>query len=551
MNSSGAKVADQLKFNSSSSGSDDDDAEKISKDLFILIRLLNNIHDHSETLVAQVICGTEKLDTLFNDPDLRSLTQYLNQSFTIAPMNREQIQDFYAGLRNKMAITGNELNNAELTDIYMLSKGIPGKTLELLQDAMKPALDVADSADDLPSAASTTADITITDTPITDTTKPYKLPNLSVTSAIEKNQSVQDPAPFVAQQEGQEIPSSDEQEDLEQEVSEILSEGNERRDPVISKVFYFKAALSSIVVVVTIVLAVVLSVDDEQENDRLAEILDDDSPLFMDEVIGATESEGVIASEGANEAPVEISIPPETDSASTNDTLIATTASILTETAPTLVSVNTDSSTLVTSNNEETDVNSELDTITQPDTPDIALTVENPEENIEDVLEEAILEEAIVEVLEEPIDVPAEVVATVQESVTAVSNPTEESSPIEDIETALNTAINAWLNAWAAGNFTGYVSAYHENFVSSYNDSYDSWFNERQTRIQSVQGISTDYDRFELMDVSEGNATVRLWLAYSRNAYSDETWKELQFQNDNGTWLIVSERNLQLIRASN
>jgi type II secretory pathway predicted ATPase ExeA len=71
------------------------DAEKISKDLFILIRLLNNIHDHSSTLVSQVIVGTSKLDELFDDPVLRSLTQYLNQSFTLPPMSRIDLDDFY------------------------------------------------------------------------------------------------------------------------------------------------------------------------------------------------------------------------------------------------------------------------------------------------------------------------------------------------------------------------------------------------------------------------------------------------------------------------
>jgi MSHA biogenesis protein MshM len=526
-----------------------DNAEQISKELFILIRLLNNIHGHSETLVAQIICGTDKLDTLFDDPDLRSLTQYLNQSFTIAPMNREQIQDFYSGFRNKMGITGHELNNADLTDIYMQGKGMPGKTLELLEHAIKPKVDVTDTTDNLLSEASATSDTTIT-----DTTKPYKLPDLPVTNATDKIQPAQDPAPFVAQQttqEDQNISSSDELEDLEQEVSEILSLDKDRRTPAISHATYFKAGLSSIVVVVTVVLAVVLSVDNEQENDRLAEILSDDSPLFMDEVAGAgageSEGVGVIESESVGaDSPPDISIPSEAESDLANDTPIETTVRIIAETVPTLISAGQDSESLVTSNNEATDESSEQGNITEPDVSDIAFTVENPEEIIEEELVDV-----IDEVIEEVIEEPAEIVSTIQVSVTEASIPIEASSPVEDIEITLNTAINAWLNAWEAGNFTGYQSAYHESFSPSYQDSYDIWVNQRKERIEGVQGISIGYDRFELIETSPENATVRLWQSYARNTYSDETWKELQFQNDNGTWLITSERNLQVNRTSN
>jgi MSHA biogenesis protein MshM len=544
-----------------------DNAEKISKELFIFIRLLNNIHDQSETLVAQVICGTEKLDTLFDDPDLRSLTQYLNQSFTIPPMTREQIQDFYSGFRNKMTITGKELNNTDLTNIYMQGKGMPGKTLELLQHALEPAVDVAESADAPNSVASTTVDTTIT-----DTTKPYKLPDLPDPGGLDTIQPAQDPGPIVAQQVNQVAQrtqnnsSSDEQENLEQEVSEILSEGNERRDPVISKVFYFKAALSSIIVLVTIVLAVVLSVDDEVENNRLAEILADDSPLFMDEVAGTSESEdesdGVIESEGVIDSSAEISIPPEAEIELTNNTPIEATARINTETTPAPISADPESDSLAASNSGPIDESSEQNNIAQLDTPENVFAVENPEAIIEEELAEVIVEdieeeiveeivEEIEEEIEETLEEPAEIIAALQESVTATSTPTEDVSPDENIEAALNTAVSTWVNAWSDGDFMGYLSVYHESFIPSNIDSYDSWVDQRKARIEGVQGIRIGYDRFELIETSPENATVRFWQSYDRNSYSDETWKELQFQNNNGTWLITSERNLQVNRLSN
>jgi len=109
-----------------------DDAEEIPKDIFILIRLLNNVHDHAQTLVSQIICGTARLDRLFDDPQLRSLTQYLNQSFTLEPMNREALDDFYAGYRREYGIVGNEIKAKGLNDIFKAARGMPGKTLEML-----------------------------------------------------------------------------------------------------------------------------------------------------------------------------------------------------------------------------------------------------------------------------------------------------------------------------------------------------------------------------------------------------------------------------------
>ena len=93
------------------------DAEQIAKDLFILIRLLNNIHDDSKTLVSQIITGTDELDRMFDDPVLRSLTQYLNQSFTLSPMSREQLDDFYSAYTKDKKVTDKSMGNKELTEL--------------------------------------------------------------------------------------------------------------------------------------------------------------------------------------------------------------------------------------------------------------------------------------------------------------------------------------------------------------------------------------------------------------------------------------------------
>ena len=494
-----------------------DDAENISKELFILIRLLNNIHGHSETLVAQIICGTEKLDTLFDDPDLRSLTQYLNQSFVIPAMDREQVQDFYLNYKNEMALSGKELSNTELTDIFILGKGMPGKTLELLNEALlSEAPGVRTESDPSLDAA------------------------IAVKSAVKTNNESTDAPPL---QNKQETSSIDQKENLEQEITELIGQGNERRQPGISQATYFKAGISFVVVVVTIILAIILPANEEPTNNRLAEILSDDSPLYMDEVASTDTND----SENVNESLPEVAAFDVTENETPNDALIEATTRILTETAPILAGATTDSDLPGAVTNESIDPHN----ITLPD---IAQVAENPSEIIEEELGDAAeesLDEQIADQITEPTENPIETVVAIQESETVISRQTEDVLPEGNIETDLHETLNTWLLAWENGNFSDYFSTYHEDFIPSHLDSYEIWLNQRRARIEGVQGINTDYDRFELLESTAENATARLWLAYSRLGYSDETWKEIKFQKVNDAWLIISERNLRVIQFNN
>ena len=41
-------------------------------------------------------------------------------------------------------------------------------------------------------------------------------------------------------------------------------------------------------------------------------------------------------------------------------------------------------------------------------------------------------------------------------------------------------------------------------------------------------------------------AVTRFTLVYERPGYTDESYKELVFANNNGLWLIVEENNLRV-----
>jgi len=42
-------------------------------------------------------------------------------------------------------------------------------------------------------------------------------------------------------------------------------------------------------------------------------------------------------------------------------------------------------------------------------------------------------------------------------------------------------------------------------------------------------------------------ALARFWLNYSRGSYTDETHKEIEFRRVDTDWLILGERNLEVI----
>ena len=475
-----------------------DDAEKISKELFILIRLLNNIHDSSETLVSQVICGTGKLDRVFDDPDLRSLTQYLNQSFTLAPMNRDEIIDFCAGYTKLAGITGKDPSNKEITDLFMVSKGMPGKAFDLLEQLFsvrgaKPADNsgIQDGTDMAPGAANTAGD---------------------------------SPASLYAR-----------------EVDDILDEDTEGESmaPV-----YFKVALSVIVVIATIVLALVLSRENEAVNARLASILEDDSPLYLDEVdpeaatTVLTEDVEVPVISGVQGVQANLA---ESGTPDTEPEVPVTANPVMAEMADESTAALTSAASLPGTEAAMT-TSAVPENFPEPDLEVVDAPMDSPEpENVESLLETAATG------TDEPQDMTALETTGVDNTPVTVTATEPGSTTEADMQAQLNAAIQRWLDAWESGNYADYLAAYHEDFESPYHDSRQAWETERQARIAGVTGIMVGYDRFELQDASDNEVTVRFWLYYARGSYADETWKEMVFARANDNWLILGERNLELI----
>lgn len=539
------------------------DAEKISKDLFILIRLLNNIHDHSSTLVSQVIVGTSKLDELFDDPVLRSLTQYLNQSFTLPPMSRIDLDDFYTSYKNAHGITGQDMTVRQLTDLFMRSKGLPGNATKLLDNFFQPeSLDPADtiSEPDKPDRPDDTFENDVTAEISVDSgdgndiepdpasqaqEEPDYLQNLSLLPETEVAADDDAPALDVTdwdktreqQEQGEQadpepiadavqmldivLPPLGEQEATQptavseqhaREVNEILEDA--ATVPVNRSRLYFKVALAVVVVISSMVLAILLSGDSDTANNRLAEVLAVDSPLYLDEIsdnpsANPADSPNSPADPVSDQNTPAAGIPDERSSTSITMTLDESVNVDVEDNEAQVPAVADDNASLIPSDGQE--------------------TVAQEMQDSEPVAENELVTTAI---NQNDIDQEVETIAATE----------------EDIFDSIDTVINGWVAAWQEGRFEDYLATYHSDFVPYYQDSYELWLEQRRSRIQGVTGISLSFDRFEFIDVSETEATVEFWLEYTRGNYADDTHKQLQLILDGDRWLILVERNLELIR---
>lgn len=606
-----------------------DDAEKIPRDIFILIRLLNNVHGESETLVSQIICGTSRLDRIFDDPELRSLTQYLNQSFVIEPMTREALEDFHAGYRKVHGISAKPLDNKSLTDIYIKGQGMPGKTLELIEQAYKPPAPASPpappavpakhaenaagrktrSAADQPAVdagmaekakASATRDEPGSGKPPEAATgqspmetagkmpqasagkspaeTPQSPPAVSVRQAppapdpvpVDKDKAgsedkglappagktpghdapavaasaddtpvdvaaAQAPAAAVEADGGNDLgvpdpwpaaaieatPTPDPQAPL-LEIDSILRK--EQAPPENTAGMTFKVVVALLVVVVSMILSYVLSGNSDIAVDRIAQIMADDSPLYLDEVASVPPPR--------EPADVETAVDPEVV-ASESPSPLGPAAQTLPQQPLSPSGTDNDDEEATT-----TTVNAVAPASREPAGPAAAAEVDGPSVVAEDI--------APLPATPGPSDTPAVADDATSGSATApaAEGPGNQAPVTAD---TFRAPIQAWADAWENGNFAGYLAAYHDAFMADADGARSDWETQRRSRIDQVAGISTDFDRLELVDAGADEATVRFWLYYSRGNYADETHKELVFKRDGEDWLILSESNLDVI----
>jgi type II secretory pathway predicted ATPase ExeA len=105
-----------------------DDAQHLDDLCLEHIRLLANIQDYSRSLVRVVLCGDETLNTRFQAANSRAFAQHLGPSFTLSPLNQEQLHDFYWQYWHERV----DRTEKALQTLQQTSAGFPGAVLQAL-----------------------------------------------------------------------------------------------------------------------------------------------------------------------------------------------------------------------------------------------------------------------------------------------------------------------------------------------------------------------------------------------------------------------------------
>ena len=139
-----------------------------------------------------------------------------------------------------------------------------------------------------------------------------------------------------------------------------------------------------------------------------------------------------------------------------------------------------------------------------------------------------------VEIKDTPVDVkPEEVV---------IKQPQK-----NDLVNHIRQHLLAWSRAWSESDEKHYFSSYSTKFrPSDLRNDYTKWRNIRRLRLRNspnVQVVLNDIDIY--LSDNRQRAVAEFVQSYSSSTYSDRVIKQLVLEFDKGSWLILSEREIQ------
>ena len=108
------------------------------------------------------------------------------------------------------------------------------------------------------------------------------------------------------------------------------------------------------------------------------------------------------------------------------------------------------------------------------------------------------------------------------------------------------SAVDDWVTAWETKSLPGYFASYHSEFSPRYQNTQDEWRSNRQRVISGAASIELELSEFQYIGIEDGMLEVRFWLRYESPTYSDNTQKKLLFLQEQGSWKIKEEINLQV-----
>ena len=533
-----------------------DDAETISTEVFLLIRLLNNIHSDNDTLVSQLIFGTEQLDRTFDNTALRSITQFLNQSLTLQPMNLDELGDFVAGYARIHQLDIFGLHEDDLKELMKQSRGFPGITLDLLDSQYIPDSDLENEhSKENPlhaveyDSADTISDSTENTPPLATNSKDgHGVGGYAADSSTLLEEFQADDSIVFQVSDKERVLEPSVTENSEVDINARPAPGNLEKTSAFSDVIAdeyiarnakppvtgFKISVGVIVVIISMVLGYIISGGQDNLDNRLNDILADDSPLYLDQL--SPESATIPGNESLPdifEANAEGSVQMASDEASAGKAL----TSVLDETE-------TEAGTILSNRPANEPVKEPPPTLAEID------ATPQQTENLATISDQLLADEkALVPALEQPasyveseddnsLSSATDIVDSASSDTVAMTGEASVSSQLEEI-------LGQWADSWQEGDATGYLAHYANDFVPAYVETREDWEAQRLSRIDGVKGIEITIDEFSIEESIYEPASntpeeiiVRFWLSNSRDTYTDDTLKEISFRREDNIWKI-------------
>jgi adhesin transport system outer membrane protein len=123
----------------------------------------------------------------------------------------------------------------------------------------------------------------------------------------------------------------------------------------------------------------------------------------------------------------------------------------------------------------------------------------------------------------------------------AAAAPTPAPVPAADASAQVRDALEGWRAAWARKDVAGYLAAYGKAFVPAGGLSRSTWEQRRAQVLGRSANIRIDLADAQTTLTGPDTATSTFVQAYRSDSHTDRVRKTLQWQREQGRWVIVGE----------
>jgi adhesin transport system outer membrane protein len=117
---------------------------------------------------------------------------------------------------------------------------------------------------------------------------------------------------------------------------------------------------------------------------------------------------------------------------------------------------------------------------------------------------------------------------------------------ITDKSSEIISFVNDWAGLWSAKDTEAYLSKYASDFKLSKNQSMTSWRASRKEKILAENIIAVEIKNPKVVMKSDDLALIQFTQEYKTDTFIDVSDKILLIKNENGKWLIQSEKSKTL-----